>query len=30
MMLLGHMQHGSMRCCEVTMLSPLWGTFGVQ
>lgn len=29
MMLLGHMQHGGMRCCEVTMLSLLWGAFGV-
>lgn len=29
MMLLRHMQHDVMGCYEVTMLSLLWGAFGV-
>lgn len=29
MMLLGHMQHDVMGCCDVTMFSLLWGAFGV-
>lgn len=29
MRLLGHKQHDVMGCCDVTMLSLLWGAFGV-
>lgn len=29
MVLLGHMHHVIVGCCDVTLLSLLWGAFGV-